>query len=98
MYLMMVLCMFVILCTSLFRGAVSKALLMSRATAMVLCGGWFMLKPFVMMLLMLCSAVVVECFVRNPCWCCGDVILAIMYGCVIFSSVLAMGDRREIGL
>ena len=97
---MMVLGMFVfvILCISLCRWTVSKALLMSSATAMVLCGGWFMLKPFVMMLLMLCSAVVVECFVRNPCWCCGDVILAITYGCIIFSSVLAMGDRREIGL
>ena len=63
MYLMMVLGMFVfvILCISLCRWTVSKALFMSSATAMVLCGGWFMLKPFVMMLFMLCSAVVVQC-------------------------------------
>ena len=39
---------------------VSKALDMSKATVIVLCGGFCWLNPCVMLLLMLCSAVVVE--------------------------------------
>ena len=49
-------------------------------------------------LFMLCKAVVVECLDLKPCWCDGYVMLFVMYGCMIFSSVLAMGERREIGL
>ena len=46
---------------------VSNALLMSNDTAMVRVGvmGW--LKPVATVLLILCSAVFVECLVSNPC-------------------------------
>ena len=67
MYLSMVCGMFV--CVSLSINVcmftVSNALLMS--TAMVLVGGMGWLKPVATMLLMLCSAVFVECLVLNPC-------------------------------
>ena len=46
---------------------VSNALLMSSATAMVRVGGMGWLKPVAIVLLMLCSAVFVECLVVNPC-------------------------------
>ena len=46
---------------------VSNALLMSNATAMVRVGGMGWLKPVATVLLMLCSAVFVECLVLNPC-------------------------------
>ena len=42
-------------------------LLMSNATAMVRVGGMGWLKPVATVLLMLCSAVFVECLVLNPC-------------------------------
>ena len=51
-----------------------------------------------MVLFMVCSAVTVECFVRNPCWCVGGVMLFVMCGRSIFSSVLAMGDKSAMGL
>ncbi len=40
---------------------VSKALLMSNATVIVRDGGAIWLKPFAMVLFMLCNAVTVEC-------------------------------------
>ena len=46
---------------------VSNALLMSNATAIVRVGGMGWLKPVATMLLMLCSAVFVECLVLNLC-------------------------------
>ena len=46
---------------------VSNALLMSNATAMVRVGGMGWLKPVATVLLMLCSAVVVECLVLGTC-------------------------------
>ena len=49
------------LLVSLCRLTVSKALLMSSDTRMVREGGWGSLKPLIMVLVMLCSAVVVEC-------------------------------------
>ena len=52
---------------SVCRLTVSKALDISRAIASVLCGGLCWLKPLVIMLLMVCSAVVVECCLRKPC-------------------------------
>ena len=62
-------CMFV--CVSLSINVcmftVSNALLMSNATAMVRVGGMGWLKPVATVLLMLCSAVFVECLVLNPC-------------------------------
>ena len=63
MYLSMVCGMFV--CVSLSINVcmftVSNALLMSNATAMVRVGGMGWLKPVATVLLMLCSAVFVEC-------------------------------------
>ena len=40
---------------------------MSNATAMMRVGGMGWLKPVATVLLMLCSAVFVECLVLNPC-------------------------------
>ena len=69
MYLSMVCGMFV--CVSLYINvcmfAVSNALLMSNATAMVRVGGMGWLKPVATVLLMLCSAVFVGVFGLNPC-------------------------------
>jgi len=83
---------------SLCKCTVSKAFDMSRATATVCCGGCRLLKPVVIMLFMLCRAVVVECLVRNPCWCGGEVTLSVMCGRIIFSSVFAIGESSAIGL
>ena len=44
---------------------VSNALLMSNATAMVRVGGMGWLKPVATVLLMLCSAVFVECHIHH---------------------------------
>ena len=63
MYLSMVCGMFVCVSLSInvcmFTG--------SNATAMVRVGGMGWLKPVATVLLMLCSAVFVECLVLNPC-------------------------------
>ena len=56
-----------------FMFTVSNALLMSNATVMVCVGGMGWLKPVVTVLLMLSSAVLVECLVLNPC-------CAVMFG------------------
>ena len=53
------------LCMSLCMFAVSNALLMSKATVTVRCGGLGLLKPFWWQ--MLCKAVCVECLCLNPC-------------------------------
>ena len=45
---------------------VSNASLMSSATVIVRSGGLFWLKPVTMVLLMLCSAVLVECLLLKP--------------------------------
>ena len=50
------------------------------------------------MLFILCSAVVVECLRLNPCLCEGMIILFVMYGRMIFSSVLTMGEGSAMGL
>ena len=62
MNLMMMLGMFVnvSLCTSLCMFTVSNALLMSKATATVHCGGLGLLKPFVTWWQMLCKAVMLS--------------------------------------
>ena len=69
MYLIMMFGVFVCrsLLVSVCRFTVSKALVMSRAIASVLCGGLLLLNPVAIVLLMVWSAVVVEWFVRNPC-------------------------------
>ena len=83
---------------SVCRWTVSKALLMSSAIAIVLCGGWRLLNPVVMVLLMWCSAVVVDLCCLKPCWWSGSVMLLVMCGSIIFSSVLAIGERSAMGL
>ena len=92
---MFVLCSF---CMSLCRCTVSKALLISSAVPIVRCGGLFALNPVVIMLLMWCSAVVVDLCCLKPCWCSGSVILLVMCGSMSFSSVLAIGERSAMGL
>ena len=63
MYLSMVCGMFV--CVSLSINVCMFTV--SNATAMVRVGGMGWLKPVATVLLMLCSAVFVECLVLNPC-------------------------------
>ena len=76
---------------------VSNALLMSNATAMMRVGGMGWLKPVAAVLLMLYSAVFVECLVLNPC-CVVMFRRFCMYGRIPFLSVFAITDRRDIGL
>ena len=77
---------------------VSNALLMSNATAIVRVGGMCWLKPVATVLLMLCSAVFVECLVLNPCCVVMFGMFCVMYGRITFSSVFARTYRRDIGL
>ena len=56
-----------LVCVSLHMFTVSNALLMSKGTATVRCGGLGLLKPFVIWWQMLCKAVCVECLCLNPC-------------------------------
>ena len=76
---------------------VSDALLMSNATAIVGVGGVGWLKPVATLLLM-CSAVFVECLVLNPCCVVIFDMFCVMYGRITFSGVFAITDRRDIGL
>ena len=48
---------------------VSIAVDMSCAIAVVLSGGLFFLKPVAIDVFIVCRAVIVECFVLNPCCC-----------------------------
>ena len=57
---------------------VSNALLMSNATAMVRVGGMGWLKPVATVLLMLCSAVFVECLVVEPVLCCDVLVCSVL--------------------
>ena len=70
MYLSMVCSMLV--CVSLSINVcmftVSNALLIPNATAIVRVGGMSWLKPVATVLMMLCSAVLVERLVLNPCY------------------------------
>ena len=59
---------FVSLRLSLGMFTVSNALLMSRATTIVLLGGCFSLKPLMIVPVILWSAVSVECCDLKPCW------------------------------
>ena len=77
---------------------VSNALDMSSATAIVRVGGFLLLNPCVMLLFSVCSAVEVECLALNPCWYEMFGMLDVMYGSMIFSRSLEMGDMREMGL
>ena len=61
-------------------------------------GGMGWLKPVATVLLMLCSAVFVECLVLNPCCVVMFDMFCVMYGRITFSSVFEITDRRNIGL
>ena len=76
---------------------VPNALLMSSATVSVRSGGLFWLKPVQMVLFMLCSAVLVEWLLLKPC-CVESGMLFVMYGSSVFSSVVAITERSEMGL
>ena len=69
---------------------VSNALIMSSATVIVRSGG-------AMVLFMLCSAVLVEWLRLKPCCVnmCG--MLFVMYGSSVFSGVVAITERSEMG-
>ena len=99
-YLSMVCGMFVSVSLSInvCMFTVSNALLKSNATTMVRVGGMGWLKPVATVLLMLCSAVFVECLVLNPCGVVMFGMLWVMYGRITFSSVFAITDRRDIDL
>ena len=77
---------------------VSNALLISSATVILRSGGLFWLKPVVMVLFMLCSAVLVDWLLLKPCCVemCG--MLFVMYGSNVFSSVFAITERSEMGM
>ena len=77
---------------------VSNALLMSNTTAIVHVGWMGWLKPVATVLLMLCSAVFVECLVLNSCCVVMFGMFCVMYGTITFSSVFAITDGRDIGL
>ena len=59
---------------------------------------FLLLKPLVIVLFISCNAVVVECLCLKPCWCGGMVVLLVMCGRMIFSSVFAMGESSAMGL
>ena len=71
---------------------------MSSATVIVRSGGLFWLKPVAMVLFMLCIAVLVEWLLLKPCCVemCG--MLFVMYGSSVFSSVVAIAERSDMGL
>ena len=100
MYLSIVLGMLVLcsLWMSVCRFTVSNAFERSRAIATVLFFVFLLLKPLVIVLFISCNAVVVECLCLKPCWCGGMVVLLVMCGRMIFSSVFAMGESSAMGL
>ena len=60
--------------------------------------GAIWLNPFVTVLFSVCSAVTVECCVLYPC-CMGVFgMLSVMLGRRLFSSVVAINERRDMGL
>ena len=69
---------------------VSNALLMSSATVIVRYTVLFWLKPVAMVLFMLCSAVLLEWLLLNPCCVEMCVMLFVMYGSSVFSSIFAI--------
>ena len=82
------------LCVSMCMLTVSNVLLMFIVTVIVCSGVYFWLKPVAMVLFMLCSAVLVEWLLLNPC--CVEMcrMLFVMYGSSVFSSVLL--SLREV--
>ena len=84
------------LCVSVCMLTVSNALLTSSATVIVRSGGLFWLKPVVMVLFMLCSAVLVKWLLLKPCCVemCG--MLFVVYGSSVFSRVFGITERSEM--
>ena len=76
----------------------SNAFVMSRDVMIVRLGGFCWLKPVEMVLFIWCSAVVVECCFLKPCCAVTFGMFSVMYGRMIFSNVLAIGERSEMGL
>ena len=72
-------------------------LTVSNAPVIVRSGGLFWLKP-VAMVFMLCSAMLVEWLLLQPCCVemCG--MWFVMYGSSVFSSVFAIIERREMDM
>ena len=66
---------------------VSNDLLMSNATAIMGVGEMGWLKPVTTVLLILCSAIFVECLGLNPCCVVMFGMFCVMYGSITFSSV-----------
>ena len=76
----------------------SNALLMSSDTVIVCSGSLFWLKPVAIVLFMLCTAVLIEWLLLKQCCVEMCVILFVMYGNSVFSSVFAIIERSEMGL
>ena len=97
MYLIMV-CGILVWCTLCVCVSMLNVLLISSATVTVRSGGLFWLKPVAMVLVMLCSAVLVEWLVLKPCCVETGGMLFVMYESSVFSSVFAIPERSEMGL
>ena len=72
-----------------------ECFVLSIATVIVRSGGLLWLN---MVLIMLCSAVFVEWLLLKPCCVEMGGMLFVMYGSSVFSSVLAITERSEMGL
>ena len=59
---------------------------------------WVGSKPVATVLLMLCSAMFVECLVLKPCCAVMFGMFCVMYRRITFSGVFAITYRRDIGL
>ena len=70
----------------------------ASATVIVCSDGVFWLKHVEMGLFMLCIAVLVEWLLLKPFCVVMCVMLFVMYGSSVFSSVFAITERSEIGL
>ena len=58
----------------------------------------FLLNPGDIFSCMLCKAVAVECSFLKPCCVCISGMFSVMWSSIIFSKVLAIADKRDIGL
>ena len=77
---------------------VSKALLISSATANVCVRGAIWWNPFATVLFSLCRAVTVACCVLYPCFMGVFGMFVVISGRRLFSSVFAITERRDMGL
>ena len=76
---------------------VSNALIMPSAIVILHSGSLFWLKHVAMLLFMLCSAVRVEWLLLKPS-CVEMCSMFLIYGSSVFSSVIAITERTEMGL